>query len=193
MNHIEKQKRVDPDPVTVGVSILSVLANVTTVFLYLDGLRHQRLVERRQKIRIRTRNAIRRLRNDLTHLRASADNVFSLTPRDSRESPFRFGYAPVFLDRMEFDIYQDEYAEILWRIGEIQGRARRILTDIFDWPDGVVDLPTGALREANSAANRIFEERLTVAEAYATIRKLIDTMTQQLEDIDDYLSQFGVE
>lgn len=156
-------------------------------------LRRQRLVERRRHIRVRTRNAIRRLRNDLTHLRASADNVFSLTPRDSRQSPFRFGQAPAFLSRTEFDIYQDEYADILNRITDIQERVRRIMTDIFDWLDGVVDLPTGALREANSAANRIFEERLTVAEAYATIQKLIDTMTQQLEDIDDYLSQFGVE
>jgi hypothetical protein len=193
MNSNPRGPRVDPDPVTVGLGILSALANITTVLLYLNGLRRQRLVERRRSIRARTRNAIRRLRNDLTHLGASADNVFSLTPPDSRESPFRFGYAPAFLDRVEFDVYQDEYAEILWRIGEIQKRARRILTDIFDWPDGVVDLPTGALREANSAANRIFEERLTVADAYATIRRLIDTMTEQLDDIDDYLSQFGAE
>ena len=189
----KKQRRIDPDPVSIGVGIVSVLANVTTVLVYLDGLRRQRLVERRRHIRVRIRNAIRRLRNDLTHLRASADNIFSLTPRDSKESPFRFGQAPAFLSRVEFDVYQDEYADVLNRIISIQERVRRIMTDIFDWPDGVVDLPVGALREANAAANRIFEDRITVAEAYAMIQKLIDTMTQQLEDIDDYLSQFGVE
>jgi len=186
-------KRIDPDPVAIGVGILSVLANVTTVLMYLDSVRRQRVVERRRRIRVRTKNAIRRLRNDLAHLRASAENIFSMTPRDSRESPFRFGHASAFLSREDFDIYNDEYADILRRITGIQDRVRQILSDIFDWPDGVVDLPTAALREANAAANRIFDEKLTVEQAYATIQKIIETMTQQLEDFDNYFSEFGLD
>lgn len=192
MNHV-KAKRIDPDPVAIGVGILSVLANVATVLMYVDGLRRQRLVERRRRIRVRTKNATRRLRNDLAHLRASAENVFSMTPRDSRESPFRFGHAPAFLSRSDFDIYNDEYADILRRITLIQDRVRQILSDIFDSPDGIVDLPIGALREANAAANRIFDEKLTVAEAYATIQRIIETMMRQLEDFDNYLSEFELD
>jgi hypothetical protein len=71
MDHGEG-KRIDPDPVAIGVGILSVLANVTTVLMYLDSVRRQRVVERRRRIRVRTKNAIRRLRKDLAHLRASA-------------------------------------------------------------------------------------------------------------------------
>jgi hypothetical protein len=193
MNKVFKEHEVDPDPVSIGVAVISVLANVTTVVMYLDGLRRQRLVERRRRIRIRTKTAIRRLRNDLTHLRASTDNVFSLTPRDSRENPFRFGYAPAFLSRQDFDIYSDEYGDILKRIALIQDRVHQIMLEILDWPDGTVDLPVGALQEANSIANRIFEERLTVAEAYNNIQKLIEMIRQQLGTVDDYLSEFGGE
>src|SRR5262245_18698997 len=94
-----KQERVDPDPVAVGLGILSALANVTTVLMYLNQLRRQHLVERRRRVRARTRSAIRRLRSDLAHLRASTDNIFSLLPLDSRQSLFRFGYAPAILPR----------------------------------------------------------------------------------------------
>src|SRR5437763_1438653 len=118
----QTKRRIDPDPVSVGIAIVSVMANVTTVVVYLDQLRRQRLVERRRGIRLRTKTSLRRLRNDLTHLRASAENVFSITPPESRESPFRFGQAPAFLDRDDFDIYSDEYEEILKRTLVIQRR-----------------------------------------------------------------------
>jgi hypothetical protein len=136
MNKVSKEHQVDPDPVSIGVAVISVLANVTTVVMYLNGLRRQRLVERRRRIRIRTKTAIRRLRNDLTHLRASTDNIFSLTPRDSRESPFRFGYASAFLSRQDFGIYSDEYADILKRIALIQDRVHQIMLEILDWREG---------------------------------------------------------
>ncbi len=184
------ERRVDPDPVSVGVAILSAIANVTTVLVYFDQLRRQRLAERRRGIRLRAKTALRRLRNDLTHLRASAENIFSLTPPDSRESPFRFGYAPVFLDRRDFDIYSDEYEEILERIVMIQRRLHQITIDLLYWPDEGVDLPMGQLREANSTANRLLEERVTVAQAYRQITKLIEQTTAQIFTFDDFLAEF---
>jgi hypothetical protein len=187
----QTKRRIDPDPISVGIAILSVMANVTTVLVYLDQLRRQRLGERRRGIRLRTKTSLRRLRNDLTHLRASVENVFSITPPDSRESPFRFGQAPAFLDRGDFDIYSDEYEEILKRMLLIQRRLHEIMVDLVYWPDGNIDLPMDQLREANSTANRLREERLTVAEAYRNILKLIEQTTAQLSDIDDFLSEFA--
>jgi hypothetical protein len=186
----QAKHRIDPDPVSVGIVILSVLANVTTVLVYLDQLRRQRLVERRRGVRLRTKTSLRGLRNDLRHLRASAENVFSITPPNSREGPFRFGQASAFLDRHDFDMYSNEYKEVLERILLIQRRLHRIMVDLSYSPDGSIDLPMGQLREANSTANRLLEERLTVADAYRDILKLIDQTTAQLSDIDEFLSEF---
>jgi hypothetical protein len=190
MSRNRRKRRIDPDPVSVGIAILSAAANATTVAVYLDGLRRDRLREQRRPIALRTKAAIRKLRNELTHLRASTDNVFQMIPRNARANVFRFGSAPLFLDSIEFNIYSDEYQDVLRRMISIQDQVRRIMIDLMDWPDGTIDVPTNALREANTAANRVFDEKLTVAQAYAEIRRVIESTAEHLSEIDDFLSEY---
>ncbi len=184
---VERVRGVDPDPVSVGLMILSATASVTTVVAYLDRMRERLTSVRRRRVRLKVRPLMRRLRNELNHLRAAAQNIFEMAPADTRDMPFRFGHAPLLLTRREFDIFSEEYSEILHRISAVQRYIQEIILALTSWPDAVLDLSIDNLREANTTANRVLDERMTLASAYRMIQSFLAQVTEQLSQFDDYL------